>query len=901
MEQEVTYDFEDDYQFWTVLDQTVSRKCDSHSEIDDTLRSYLSLISSCRERFLPTDEDLCRCALKLQESPLFEVHGDYIRRQFVQCLLEEDEPDTILTSTTFLLADAQTHESTYELLNEEGAFPRLVDLISSPQQHGQEPLHRLLMELLYEMSRIQKIRISDLAHVSDDFVKMLFEIIEQVSDDVNDPYHYPTIRVLLVLNEQYMVAAHDPVNGLNTTPLTNKVIKVLSAHGSEYKTFDETSLQLLTLKLLYLLFTTPSTYEYFYTNDLRVLVDILLRNLLDLPEEAISLRHTYLRVLYPLLEHTQLQYPPHYKREEIRKVLMVLGGGQVSDGNEPDNGGLNPWSHFDLVDETTRRLVKRCEGVSWLTDPETEPLTQVVSPTDEAASDTSLPASPSKGRPPALPAPRKLKKRHSSKGSTLTVGQYLTPQLEGARQSSLSMMEVAAQREKPGVITPSRNPSLKQNLRAAIMHKKERPPPPPQARRSGWGRPNLRSHATDAKVAKAGITITEEATSGPEHVSHDVQQQGNRARRSSLGALSDEQKEKATPTHHEPPPVPANHKGHFRRPPPTPKARRWRVKRGKEEDGSNGAREPGKFSSTLPSIVTTTVKGEHITEQSPFSPHEETFNTGDLASTGTADSNVKLAVSQALENAQAQIVEAVTDTLEHVDLDVSKKDDVDGGKRANNSEPKGGTGTKTQENGGRASDPKPPDENDDLVHTSSNISNGTHAQLQEDDEVVPFHDAVSKQPEQQQQPHISETGLMPSSRSWSRSPHPPPRPGAIATTTNDFEITVTSEEDEEGDASLSVPIVKQSAAIATPQMVLTPPAQGPLRGVPGPQYELERSPFLTDEDDDDDEVEVEVGAGGEVEVEVEVELQTETEAETEEGDDGGVPLDIRQLEQVNTI
>jgi hypothetical protein len=35
------------------------------------------------------------------------------------------------------------------------------------------------------------------ARVHDDFIKMLFEIIEQVSDDVNDPYHYPTIRVLV--------------------------------------------------------------------------------------------------------------------------------------------------------------------------------------------------------------------------------------------------------------------------------------------------------------------------------------------------------------------------------------------------------------------------------------------------------------------------------------------------------------------------------------------------------------------------------------------------------------------------------------------------------------------------------------------------------------------------------
>lgn len=32
-----------------------------------------------------------------------------------------------------------------------------------------------------------------------------------------------------------------------------------------------------------------------------------------------------------------------------------------------------------------------------------------------------------------------------------------------------------------------------------------------------------------------------------------------------------------------------------------------------------------------------------------------------------------------------------------------------------------------------------------------------------------------------------------------------------------------------------------------------------------------------------------------------MELHTETEAETEEGDDGGVPLDVRRLEEVNTI
>jgi len=49
---------------------------------------------------------------------------------------------------------------------------------------------------------------------------------------------------------------------------------------------DDLCVQLLLLKILYLLFTTAGTQEYFYTNDLRVLVDVFLRELVDLPEES---------------------------------------------------------------------------------------------------------------------------------------------------------------------------------------------------------------------------------------------------------------------------------------------------------------------------------------------------------------------------------------------------------------------------------------------------------------------------------------------------------------------------------------------------------------------------------------------------------------------------------------
>ena len=162
-----------------------------------------------------------------------------------------------------------------------------------------------------------------------------------------------------------MVCAHDPTppNGTIEAPfLTNKVLKVLANHGSAYKSFgqniilllnreSETSLQLLILKLLYLLFTSPPTYEYFYTNDLHVLLDIILRNLLDLPISASALRHTYLRVLYPFLSHSQLKHPPHYKQSDIRRLLAILSGNSIG--------------HFGEVDDTTQRLVARCGKVAW--------------------------------------------------------------------------------------------------------------------------------------------------------------------------------------------------------------------------------------------------------------------------------------------------------------------------------------------------------------------------------------------------------------------------------------------------------------------------------------------------------------------------------------------------------
>lgn len=51
------------------------------------------------------------------------------------------------------------------MMNEEGAFARLLELIQAMRKEdmlGEAGLHRLLMDLLYEMSRIQRVKIEDL-------------------------------------------------------------------------------------------------------------------------------------------------------------------------------------------------------------------------------------------------------------------------------------------------------------------------------------------------------------------------------------------------------------------------------------------------------------------------------------------------------------------------------------------------------------------------------------------------------------------------------------------------------------------------------------------------------------------------------------------------------------------
>lgn len=181
---------------WTDLRECLSSHYDCHESIDNSLRSWLDLTMKLRDREASSQDDVLGCARLLLESQLFEKNKQYVRTQIIHSLLQEDETGPLHAIACLLLLDGCHDEYTFPQMNSEACFPRLLELIDG-RRDDDPRLQRLLLQLMYEMSRVQRLRTEDLMLVEDGFVQYLFRIIEGVSDDVRDPYHYPTIRVLV--------------------------------------------------------------------------------------------------------------------------------------------------------------------------------------------------------------------------------------------------------------------------------------------------------------------------------------------------------------------------------------------------------------------------------------------------------------------------------------------------------------------------------------------------------------------------------------------------------------------------------------------------------------------------------------------------------------------------------
>lgn len=384
----IVYVIETAQQFWSELEDLLRIPSDNAptlSMLDSTLRRFLTLCATYHEQYLQSPLQLEHAFNILLSSELFQFHSERMCEIIVEEAMKTTDPHAlfVLYSTLYFHGRRRV-ESLRNHKRWQAVIPHLMDHIlvdidpdvedsfggagsrNSVIVPGNVPvpievkLRSLAVKLLYEVCKVQKMTTQDLRTFTDSFVDYLFDLVEQTKYMQDEAFNYSVIKLIVALNEQFMVT------GLGTDGpegSTNRIIRILVRRGGNSATFGENLIfmlnrakhtpedlcvQLLILKLIYVLFTTKGLTEYFYTNDLCVLVDVFLRELANLDEQNESLRHTYLRVLHPLLTKTQLRTTP-YKRPQIMSLLESL----ISN------------TSIREVNPTTKRLVERCLSGEW--------------------------------------------------------------------------------------------------------------------------------------------------------------------------------------------------------------------------------------------------------------------------------------------------------------------------------------------------------------------------------------------------------------------------------------------------------------------------------------------------------------------------------------------------------
>lgn len=179
-----------------------------------------------------------------------------------------------------------------------------------------------------------------------------YNVKDNETDDMKKLISYEEFKLVLLINEQYMMRL------LTTSTHVNRVFECLCVKqtGSTdgicaftnilvYHMNREQShiIKILMLKFLYLVFTSSYSAKLPYLNDLKILVDIIVRELNDLNycsgnDDESLLALTYIKVLFPLLKFSQLNdLKPMYKQSQITDVLTnIIINGEIALGKYCD-------------------------------------------------------------------------------------------------------------------------------------------------------------------------------------------------------------------------------------------------------------------------------------------------------------------------------------------------------------------------------------------------------------------------------------------------------------------------------------------------------------------------------------------------------------------------------------
>ncbi|EEB07146.1 cytoskeletal protein [Schizosaccharomyces japonicus yFS275] len=364
---DVLYQIDDKKQFLSEVDEIVNQRVSSKEQLNRLVDNLIRFICAYGVSFLTSEEHLLDCCLQIRNSATFKDNVDVFRSALLATLFASENifgSDFVLY---FFLVDASKDPACLHFLADMGFFPLLIDHIVRRiklNKTNEESSCPYGLCLLVRLCRTQRISMPDLKSVSDFFMEALFLEVDLAKENEIEDHFILCILAILSLNEQFMLAGlrtnEDPgsVNGH-----ANKVMAALMNPNIDTRSYGEglvftlnrendVRVQLLILKQLFLIFTTPETYEYFYTNDLHVLMDVCIRELNNLSPESSALQYAYLQVLYPMLVNSQVRDPPHYKTVDLVHTLQAIV--------EP-----NPMSSR-TIPPATEKAVEQVLSIPWL-------------------------------------------------------------------------------------------------------------------------------------------------------------------------------------------------------------------------------------------------------------------------------------------------------------------------------------------------------------------------------------------------------------------------------------------------------------------------------------------------------------------------------------------------------
>uniref|UniRef100_A0A182Q1W2 SH3 domain-containing protein n=1 Tax=Anopheles farauti TaxID=69004 RepID=A0A182Q1W2_9DIPT len=201
------------------------------------------------------------------------------------------------------------------------------DMVSNPRNI--EKLQELANMLIIIFSIGRRMPINQQDHLRADFIIFLLNIIETPPEcDVQEVLPDIMINLILSFNLQFDNFAENVVleameQFRTAKTFTEKILLLINREEDPVHTLKHTPMNINpVLKMLVDLFSRPETAAIFYTNDNKVLIDILVRQLSDLSAGE-PIRKWYLELCRKILRNTN--YPEHqHRKQDLMKIFTRI-------------------------------------------------------------------------------------------------------------------------------------------------------------------------------------------------------------------------------------------------------------------------------------------------------------------------------------------------------------------------------------------------------------------------------------------------------------------------------------------------------------------------------------------------------------------------------------------------